>query len=449
MGGPPTSSRMARQDGDHDPYWFSHFEHAEHPPQLPCYLTHTGEPLEGDHRQSISHESALYGGAISGRGPRYCPEHRGQDRPVPRREAPPGLPRARRTRHHEMYVNGLSTSLPAGSPAGVPAVRAWAGAGRDDSTRLRHRVRLLPADTTRPHVEGQVTCPVCTLPDRSTARPATRKPPGKGSSPASTRPHHALERDPVVDRPLERPSLGFWSTTSSPRGWTSHTGSSPPGRSSGSPSGRTTRSGGCFRLADRLGLLSRKRVDAAEERLRSEEDVLAVSRETAGLPERSQPTPRGRVVNQGADSRPVLVADLASASRSCLRGLAGVVDVEAAATARGQRSSSSIRGTSSGRSASLERMDAMEEFVLPTTWTTMPAGQSPLSPGRSSTASGPAAWARRGGSRGCPRATCRTSCIEVHPARGAHEQLDFWRRARRNLLTLFRATATFVVFQWL
>jgi tRNA uridine 5-carboxymethylaminomethyl modification enzyme len=105
-------SRLARQDGDDAPYWFSWYERAAHPEQLPCYLTHTGPAL----REIITthlHESALYGGEISGRGPRYCPSIEDKIVRFPTAERhqvflePEGLETA------EMYVNGLSTSLPA------------------------------------------------------------------------------------------------------------------------------------------------------------------------------------------------------------------------------------------------------------------------------------------------------------------------------------------------
>ncbi len=102
---------LHRQDGETEPYWFSHYTRAEHPPQLPCFLTWT----TAETREIISRhigESAMYGGAISGRGPRYCPSI--EDKIVRFPDAarhqvflePEGL----ETR--EMYVNGLSTSLP-------------------------------------------------------------------------------------------------------------------------------------------------------------------------------------------------------------------------------------------------------------------------------------------------------------------------------------------------
>jgi tRNA uridine 5-carboxymethylaminomethyl modification enzyme len=102
---------LQRQDGEVEPYWFSFYERAKHPAQLPCYLTHTTERLR-DIVAAHLKESAMYGGAISGRGPRYCPSI--EDKIVRFPHAvrhqvflePEGLETS------ELYVNGLSTSLP-------------------------------------------------------------------------------------------------------------------------------------------------------------------------------------------------------------------------------------------------------------------------------------------------------------------------------------------------
>jgi len=102
---------LRRQDGDVQPYWFSFFDRAEHPAQRPCYLTHTTERLREIVRAHLG-ESAMYGGAISGRGPRYCPSIEDKIVRFPHAERhqvflePEGLDTT------EMYVNGLSTSLP-------------------------------------------------------------------------------------------------------------------------------------------------------------------------------------------------------------------------------------------------------------------------------------------------------------------------------------------------
>jgi tRNA uridine 5-carboxymethylaminomethyl modification enzyme len=105
-------ARLERQDGDPSDYWFSFYERSAHPAQLPCYLTWTSDQLRDIITSHLS-QSALYGGAIGSRGPRYCPSI--EDKIVKFPDAarhqvflePEGLDT------WEMYVNGLSTSLPA------------------------------------------------------------------------------------------------------------------------------------------------------------------------------------------------------------------------------------------------------------------------------------------------------------------------------------------------
>src|SRR2546421_879684 len=104
-------SKVERQDGDGDAYRFSFYERAPLPRQVPCWITWAGGAVQAIIRAHLQ-ESALYGGAISGRGPRYCPSV--EDKIVKFPDAkrhqvflePEGLDT------HELYVNGLSTSLP-------------------------------------------------------------------------------------------------------------------------------------------------------------------------------------------------------------------------------------------------------------------------------------------------------------------------------------------------
>jgi tRNA uridine 5-carboxymethylaminomethyl modification enzyme len=105
-------SRVEEQPGESLDYRLSVWERAPLLPQLPCWITWTGPELAELVHGHLG-ESALYGGEISGRGPRYCPSI--EDKIVkfpdaPRHQIflePEGLETC------EMYVNGLSTSLPA------------------------------------------------------------------------------------------------------------------------------------------------------------------------------------------------------------------------------------------------------------------------------------------------------------------------------------------------
>ncbi len=102
---------LARQDGDDPAPRFS-FRETTHPlQQLPCYITYTNERTHALVRASLD-KSPLYSGKIKGTGPRYCPSI--EDKVVRFAE---------RSRHQlflepegldieEVYVNGLSTSLP-------------------------------------------------------------------------------------------------------------------------------------------------------------------------------------------------------------------------------------------------------------------------------------------------------------------------------------------------
>jgi len=104
-------SRFERQDGEAEDGRFSHWERSRHLPPLPCWVGEAGEAVQSIVRKKV-HESAMYGGAIGSRGPRYCPSI--EDKVVRFPDAgkhnvflePEGLETS------EMYVNGLSTSLP-------------------------------------------------------------------------------------------------------------------------------------------------------------------------------------------------------------------------------------------------------------------------------------------------------------------------------------------------
>jgi tRNA uridine 5-carboxymethylaminomethyl modification enzyme len=94
-------------------YRWSHFwERFEPLSQRSCWITHLELPGKQIIQDNIA-LSAMYGGAIASRGPRYCPSVEDKIVKFPDAERhqiflePEGLDTA------ELYVNGLSTSLPA------------------------------------------------------------------------------------------------------------------------------------------------------------------------------------------------------------------------------------------------------------------------------------------------------------------------------------------------
>ncbi|MEO7042360.1 MAG: tRNA uridine-5-carboxymethylaminomethyl(34) synthesis enzyme MnmG [Gemmatimonadaceae bacterium] len=83
-----------------------------HPTQLPCWITY----LEAPGKQIIADNigrSAMYGGAISARGPRYCPSVEDKIFRFPDAQRHQIFLEPEGHDTSELYVNGLSTSLPA------------------------------------------------------------------------------------------------------------------------------------------------------------------------------------------------------------------------------------------------------------------------------------------------------------------------------------------------
>ncbi len=108
-----------------------------HPAQLPCWITF----LEEDGKRIIADhigESAMYGGAIGSRGPRYCPSVEDKIVKFPAAERhqiflePEGHDTA------ELYVNGLSTSLPA--PVQLSILRTIRGLENVRMTRAGYAI---------------------------------------------------------------------------------------------------------------------------------------------------------------------------------------------------------------------------------------------------------------------------------------------------------------------
>ena len=114
--------RLERQESeiDHFDYSWSHFwpeprgrgASTRHPQQLPCWITFLGEPGKRLISENIG-RSAMYGGAIASRGPRYCPSVEDKIVKFPAAERHQIFLEPEGHDTSELYVNGLSTSLPA------------------------------------------------------------------------------------------------------------------------------------------------------------------------------------------------------------------------------------------------------------------------------------------------------------------------------------------------
>src|SRR5271169_5722274 len=106
-------SRFPQQPGDVDPTPFSFRTKrvANHDSQVPCYIAWTTAETHRIIRENV-HRSPMYSGQIQSIGPRYCPSIEDKIVKFPDKEMhqlflePEGL------NTHEIYVNGMSTSLP-------------------------------------------------------------------------------------------------------------------------------------------------------------------------------------------------------------------------------------------------------------------------------------------------------------------------------------------------
>lgn len=130
-------SKLEVQHGDADPTPFSWFTEKITQSQIPCYMTYTNEKTHAIIRENL-HLSPMYSGKITSRGPRYCPSI--EDKVV--RFAERGQhqlflePEGKMTQ--EMYVNGISTSLP--QEVQIKMIRSVVGLEKAELMRFGYAV---------------------------------------------------------------------------------------------------------------------------------------------------------------------------------------------------------------------------------------------------------------------------------------------------------------------
>jgi tRNA uridine 5-carboxymethylaminomethyl modification enzyme len=104
-------SVLDEQPGDAEPTFFSFRTTQLFLPQVSCWITHTN-PAVHDILRSNLHRNPLYGGAITGIGPRYCPSIEDKIVKFEGRPAHQLFLEPESLQGDTIYINGLSTSMP-------------------------------------------------------------------------------------------------------------------------------------------------------------------------------------------------------------------------------------------------------------------------------------------------------------------------------------------------
>jgi tRNA uridine 5-carboxymethylaminomethyl modification enzyme len=131
---------LERQESELDAFNFSwsHFETGgPRLPQMSCWITFTSAETKQVIADNIG-RSAMYGGAIASRGPRYCPSVEDKIVKFPDAERHQIFLEPEGHDTTELYVNGLSTSLPAAVQ--LEALRTIPGLGDVRMTRAGYAI---------------------------------------------------------------------------------------------------------------------------------------------------------------------------------------------------------------------------------------------------------------------------------------------------------------------
>lgn len=104
-------SKLEIQEGDTGIYPFSYLSERVPQEQTPCYLTYTNEKTHEIIRANL-HRSPLYSGVIKGTGPRYCPSIEDKVVRFADKERHQIFLEPESAGSEEMYVQGMSSSLP-------------------------------------------------------------------------------------------------------------------------------------------------------------------------------------------------------------------------------------------------------------------------------------------------------------------------------------------------
>ena len=145
---------------------------------MPCHITYTNDAVHELIRANL-HRAPMYSGQIQSSGPRYCPSI--EDKVVRFADKDRHQlflePEGRNT--HEVYVNGVSTSLPRDVQDAI--FKLIPGLENAQIMRYGYAVEydFAPPEQLWPTLETKRVAG-CISPGRSTARPATKRPAAQG-----------------------------------------------------------------------------------------------------------------------------------------------------------------------------------------------------------------------------------------------------------------------------
>ena len=148
-------SQLEEQPGDGNPQGFSFLTDQVTQPQISCHITYTNESVHELIRANLD-RAPMYSGQINSRGPRYCPSI--EDKVVRFADKSQHQlflePEGRHTQ--EVYVNGISTSL----PRDVQDAMFKQIAGLQNATIMRYGYAVeydfCPPTQLWPHLESKV-----------------------------------------------------------------------------------------------------------------------------------------------------------------------------------------------------------------------------------------------------------------------------------------------------